>query len=118
MNLVGDMTTFKVTNDDVGVRGLQEGNKTPVVSGPVQPVKASNPVQKSPENIPVNTVPAGRKNYEPAHPHRRHADRRKTNTPVLLDTRSTHDRRTKTELSEDPENNDAIETLHGIDETV
>ena len=42
------MTTFKITNDDVGVRGLQEVNKTPVISGPVQPVKASNPVQKSP----------------------------------------------------------------------
>jgi len=111
------MTTFKITNDDIGVRGLQEANKTPVITGPVQPVKASNPVQKSPENIPLNTNQSERKHYESLHPHRRKTDRRKTNTPVLLDTRSVHDRRTKTQKS-DNENNDAIKTLHGIDETV
>jgi len=111
------MTTFKITNDDVGVRGLQEVNKTPVISGPVQPVKASNPVQKSPENIPLQSSLTERKNYEPPHPHRRHADRRKSNAPALLDTRSAHDRRTKTEITDD-ENNDALTTLHGIDEIV
>lgn len=47
------MMSFKITNDDLAVRGLQESNKTPVISGPVIPVKASNPVQKSPENIPL-----------------------------------------------------------------
>lgn len=31
------MTSFKITNDDVGLRGLQEKNKTPVVSGPLNP---------------------------------------------------------------------------------
>lgn len=112
------MTTFKITNDDVGVRGLREGNKTPAVTGPLQPVKASNPLQKSPENLPLRTEANERKHFEAANPHRRHTDRRKTSTPVLLDTRSNHDRRTKTDLSGDPENNDAIKTLHGIDETV
>lgn len=112
------MTTFKITNDDIGVRGLQETNKAPVVSGPVQPVKASNPVQKSPEHMPLNPAQAERKNLEPPQPHRRQADRRKLNTSVLLDTRSNHDRRIKTELSDDPEKNDALRTLHGIDETI
>lgn len=112
------MTTFKITNDDVGVRGLQQGNKTPVISGPVMPVKASNPVQKSPENIPVKPGQVERKHYEPQHPHRRHTDRRKTDTPVLLETRSSHDRRTKIERSDDTENNDDVTTLHGIDEIV
>lgn len=112
------MTTFNIINDDVGVRGLQEGNKTPVISGPVQPVKASNPVQKSPENIPLQSSLSERKQYEPQHPHRRHADRRKTNTPVLLETRSSHDRRTKVEKNDDAENNDEITALHGIDEIV
>lgn len=107
------MTTFKIINDDVGVRGLQEGNKTPVISGPVQPVKASNPVQKSPENLPLQPGMAERRNYESHPSHRRHADRRKNDSPVLLDTRSTHDRRTKTENSDDSEN-----TMHGIDEIV
>ncbi|MCW8900304.1 MAG: hypothetical protein OQK75_12535 [Gammaproteobacteria bacterium] len=111
------MTTFKITNDDIGVRGLQEANKTPVITGPVRPVKASNPVQKSPEHIPLNANQSERKHYESLGPHRRKSDRRKTNTPVLLDTRSVHDRRTKTQKSDD-ESNDAITTLHGIDETV
>ena len=108
------MTTFKITNDDIGVRGLQETNKTPVVSGPVQPVKASNPVQKSPEHMPMNPAQAERKNHETPHPHRRQADRRKVNQQVILDTRSIHDRRTKTEKTDD----DAMRTIHGIDETV
>lgn len=111
------MTTFKIINDDIGVRGLQEGNKTPVISGPVQPVKASNPVQKSPESLPLKPEIPDRRHHEPPHPHRRQADRRKTDSPVLLDTRSTHDRRTKTEKTDD-KNDDAITTLHGIDEIV
>ena len=111
------MTTFKIINDDVGVRGLQEANKSPVISGPVLPVKASNPVQKSPENMPLNLSQADRKNYE-HHPHRRQADRRKTDSPVLLDTRSQHDRRTKIEHSDDPDNDDTATTLHGIDEII
>lgn len=108
------MTTFKITNDDIGVRGLQEGNKKPVITGPLQPVKASNPVQKSPENILLNPKTAERKTHEAPQPQRRHADRRKVNQQVLLDTRSTHDRRTKT----DKTNEDAMNTLHGIDEIV
>jgi len=111
------MTSFKITNDDVGVRGIQEGNKTPVISGPVMPVKASNPVQKSPENLPFNLSQADRKNFE-HHPHRRQSDRRKIDSPVLLDTRGQHDRRTKIEHSNDPENDDTLTTLHGIDEMI
>ena len=57
------MTTFKITNDDVGVRGLQEGNKSPVITGPILPVKPSNPVQKSPENMPLNLSQADRKQW-------------------------------------------------------
>jgi hypothetical protein len=111
------MTSFKITNDDVGVRGLQEENKTPVISGPVMPVKASNPVQKSPENLPLNVAKTDRRNHEPLHPHRRQMDRRKTDTSVLLETRSQHDRRTKMERTDDDENNE-VKTLHGIDEVV
>lgn len=111
------MTTFKIINDDVGVRGLQEVNKSPVISGPVLPVKPSSPVQKSPENMPLNLSQADRKNYE-HHPHRRLADRRKTDIPVLLDTRSQHDRRTKIVHSDDPDNDDTAKTLHGIDEII
>ncbi|MDH5601734.1 MAG: hypothetical protein OEY78_10570 [Gammaproteobacteria bacterium] len=112
------MTTFKITLDDVAVRGLKENNKAPVISGPVQPVKASNPLQKSPEHIPVKTSLTGQNNYQPPHPRRRREDRRKEYIPVLLDTRSNHDRRTRTDLSEDQDKNDTIKTLHGIDETV
>lgn len=112
------MTSFKITTDDVGVRGIQEGNKTPVISGPVMPVKASNPVQKSPENLPLKPIQADRGSSELHHAHRRQGDRRKTNNPVLLETRNQHDRRTKIETVDDSENDDAVSTLHGVDEFV
>ena len=107
------MTSIKIINDDVGLRGIQEGNKTPVISGPVMPVKASNPVKKSPKYLPLQSGVTERRNHEPHPSHRRHADRRKTESPVLLDTRSSHDRRTKTENDDDTKN-----TMHGIDEIV
>ena len=62
------MTSFKITNDDLAVRGLQEGNKMPVISGPVLPVKASNPVQKSPENNQLQSGITERRSNDPHHP--------------------------------------------------
>lgn len=112
------MTSFKIINDDVGVRGLQEGNKTPVISGPVMPVKASNPVQKSPENIPLKSVQADRRGTDTHASQRRQMDRRKTDSSVLLDTRSQHDRRTKTGRREDAAEDEAASTLRGIDKIV
>jgi len=112
------MTSFKIINDDVGVRGLQEGNKTPVISGPVMPVKPSNPVQKSPENLPIKPEQVDRRSNESQQAQRRQIDRRKIDKSVLLDTRSQHDRRTKTGRSDDAENNDAVTTLRGIDEII
>ena len=112
------MTSFKIINDDVGVRGLQEGNKTPVISGPVMPVKASNPVQKSPENLPLNVAQTDRRNHETHHSDRRKVDRRKTDSSVLLETRSLHDRRTKIGKSDDAEKDNEVTTIHGIDEIV
>ncbi len=112
------MTSFKIVTDDVGVRGLQEGNKTPVISGPIMPVKASNPLQKSPENLPIKPIQADRSGHEAHHIQRRHADRRKSDHPVLLETRNQHDRRIKTEKIDDDENNGVETTLHGIDEIV
>ena len=113
------MTSFKIVTDDVGVRGIQEGNKTPVISGPVMPVKASNPVQKSPENLPLQPGQIDRGGGSEAHHvQRRYADRRKTDTTVVVETRSQHDRRTKNEKKDDSENADTVTTLHGIDEIV
>ena len=112
------MTSFKIINDDVGVRGLQESNKTPVISGPVMPVKPSNPVQKSPENLPIRPAQIDRRGSEADQAQRRQLDRRKTNSSVLLDTRSQHDRRTKTGRSDDAENNNTVTTLRGIDEII
>lgn len=112
-----NMTSFKISNDDPGVRGLQESNKTPVISGPVMPVKASNPVQKSPENLPLKSVQPDRRGNKSHQAQRRQFDRRKTDSSVLLDTRSQHDRRTKTGRSDDAKKNNAITILRGIDET-
>lgn len=112
------MTSFKITNDDVGVRGIQESNKSPVISGPVMPIKASTPVQKSPENHVLSSAAAEHKNHEHLHAHRRHDDRRKEQQHVLLETRSQLDRRSKTEHGDDPNNDDATTTQHGIDEMI
>lgn len=101
------MTLFKISPDDLSVRRLQEKNKLPAITGPVKPVNATHPVQPSPENAPINPLQA--KHQEP---HRRHTDRRQTDKPVILDTRSPHDRRTKTRHGDDDE------TMHGIDEEV
>ena len=106
------MTSFKITTDDQAVRGLQKDNKTPVISGPVLPVKASNPVQKSPENTPLQNLHSEKKQTELSHSQRRQQDRRKENQTVLLDTRSKHDRRVN-------ENEDESEHhFHGIDKLV
>ena len=106
------MTSFKITTDDQAVRGLQKDNKTPVISGPVLPVKASNPVQKSPENTPLQNISSENKHTELSHSQRRQQDRRKENQTVLLDTRSKHDRRVN-------ENEDESEHhFHGIDKLV
>jgi len=112
------MTSFKIINDDVGVRGLQEGNKTPVISGPVMPVKPSNPVQKSPENLPLKPAQIDRRANESQQAQRRQLDRRKKQSSVLLDTRSQHDRRTKTGRSNDAEKNETVTTLRGVDEII
>lgn len=113
------MTSVKIINDDVGLRGLQESNKTPVISGPVQPVKASNPLQKSPENIPMPPIKTENKQHQ-SHQlnQRRHYDRRKTDTSLLLETRNRHDRRIQNIKTDQNENDKENETLHGIDEIV
>jgi len=113
-----NMTSFKITNDDVGVRSLQESNKTPVISGPVMPVKPSNPLQKSPENLPIKPIQTDRRSGESHDTQRRQLDRRKADSSVLLDTRSQHDRRTKTGRSDDFEKDNTVTTLRGIDETI
>ena len=112
------MTSFKITNDDVAVRSLQENNKTPVISGPVMPVKASNPVEKSPENLSLQPVQVDRRGQKSQSSHRRQVDRRKTDSSVLLDTRSQHDRRTKTGRSTDENKDEELSKLRGIDEII
>ena len=107
------MTSFKINSDDQAVRGLQSDNKTPVISGPVLPVKASNPVEKSPENTPLQkNLSSNSKQLEQAHSHRRHQDRRKESRTLLFDTRSKHDRRVNEDIEESEHH------LHGIDKIV
>ena len=112
------MTSFKITNDDVAVRGLQESNKTPVISGPVMPVKATNPVQKSPEDLPIKPTQIDRRGKDAQQTDRRQSERRKKNNPVLLDTRGQHDPRTKTRRSDDAEQDNTDKISRGIDEIV
>lgn len=112
------MTSFKIINDDVAVRRLQESNKTPVISGPVMPVKASNPVQKSPEELPIKPIQIDRRAKDAHQTDRRQLDRRKKHSPVLLDTRVQHDPRTKSRRSDDAEQDTADKKVHGIDELV
>ena len=61
---------------------------------------------------------ADRRNAESPVTQRRQADRRKADNTVLLDTRNQHDRRTKTGRRADIDKDEAVITLHGIDEVV
>ena len=106
------MTSFKITNDDIAVRGLQETNKSPVISGPVLPVKASNPVQKSPEDLALRSSKFDRRSDNTPHSPRRQHERRQTNQTVLLDTRGKHDRR----VNEDEDDSELH--IHGVDKLV
>lgn len=107
------MTSFKIIPDDTGIRGIQSGGKQHAITGPVLPVKASNPVQPSPESLPPHPLPA-----DPRRVQRRQYDRRQRHDPVILDTRSKHDRRTKVTRSSDHAAGQEPTTLHGIDEEV
>ena len=112
------MTIFNISNDDIAVRRLQETNKTPVVSSAVTPVKASNPVQKSPENQNLSLSQIDRRNSEQQHSQRRQFDRRKNEGLVLFNTRSPHDRRIKTGRSDDEDKNILPTKQKGVDEIV
>ena len=106
------MSSFKINSDDLAVRGLLESNKSPAVSSPIMPVKASTPVQKSPEHIPLEAEQKDRRSTNTQQ--RRQDDRRKAESNVLLDTRNQHERRAKTGRDTDTE----INATRGIDETV
>ena len=112
------MTSFKITSDDVAVRGLQENNKTPVVSSPVAPVKASNPVQKSPENKTLQSLEVNRRNNDPDQSQRRQTERRKTEGSTLFDTRSAQERRTKIGRASDTGKDSSITKPKGLNEIV
>ena len=107
------MTSFKIIPDDASIRAIQGGSKQPAITGPVLPVKPSNPVQKSPETLPAQPLPS-----DPRRVQRRQYDRRQRHEPVILDTRSKHDRRTKVNRSSDHTAGEEPTTLHGIDEEV
>jgi len=106
------MTGFKIINDDIAVRGLQTDNKQPVVTGPVQPVKASNPVQEFTEEPRVKALEVNKRGEQ-----RSQVDRRQNEKPVLLDTRSQHERRIKNTRNSSTTENKTISPFHGLDET-
>ena len=112
------MTSFKISNDDFAVRALQENNKTPVISGPVTPVKASNPVPKSPEYLSLQSSNTERRHSEPYQSQRRQSDRRNADSRVLLDTRSQHNRRTALDRRNGDEEKKLISISRGIDEVI
>lgn len=107
------MTSFKINNDDYAVRGLQNTNKSPAITGPILPVKAASPIKKSPENFRLELEQAERESMRQHLTQRRHFDRRKEKQQVLLDTRISDDRRSKAEKLEDTNN-----SQHNIDEIV
>lgn len=105
------MTTFKISNDDTAVRDLQSNNKQPVVTGPVQPVKKSNPVEEFTQELRVKAQEVNKKGEQ-----RSQEDRRKKDKPVLLDTRSQHERRIKNTRTNKIGENKTVYPFHGVDE--
>ena len=107
------MTTFNIINDDTAVRDLKSSNKQPVVTGPVQPVKKSNPVQEFTQELRVKALEINQKDEQ-----RSQEDRRKKDKPVLLDTRSQHERRIKNSRSNKSDENKTNFQFHGLDEII
>lgn len=110
------MTNFRISADDIAVRALQENNKTPVVTGPVLPVNATKPVEITPGTTPDQPNKSAHQNAD-SFQLRRRSKRRKKKRPVLLDTRSTHDRRTQAHKNKS-ENISEVNAARGIDETI
>lgn len=106
------MTIFKINPDDQSVRNLQTDNKIPATTGSVQPVNSTKPVQPSPEQITYKPI-----QNDPHKVERRHLDRRQSEKPVILDTRSPHDRRTKIRHG-NSDGDESGKMQHGIDEEV
>ena len=100
------MTTIKLYRDDNGVRQLQNQNEAgPVtedveVVQPYPAVKTMAPKPFEEQARPVTSRPYTESPHTPE-PHsrgesdRRRRQRRRRNEPVLLDTRSRHERRTR-----------------------
>lgn len=112
------MTSFKINNDDLAVRSIQSTKKASITaSSPVTPVKASNPVQTSPENLPLKTAAVDKKTNDASGTPRQHEDRRKNDEAVLLDTRSLQDRRNNKDNKE-IDTSKSTTTSRSIDEIV
>ena len=103
------MTIFRINNDDLSTRGLQELNKQPVSTHEIRKTSPSRPVEKSPEQQQYR--PENRKEDE--YSQRQPYDRRQHKQKVQLDTRFVEDRR-----SENKTENNKNQLKHHLDELV
>lgn len=107
------MTSIKISNDDSGLRSLQQTNKTPATTGPVQAIAPAKPLAASSSKEGLKPRQAWQQQPVVVEHHRRQDNRRKKDIPVLLDTRSQHDRRVKGKADE---GEIKVSPLRGINE--
>jgi hypothetical protein len=108
------MQWLKLVNDDAGIQSLKAANRqTPVARGveslaPYPSVHRAQIGERRDNGAPV--PPRDRRRGD-----RRQGDRRQHDIPVLLDTRTAHDRRGLEDRRSDNTATDAPATRRGID---
>lgn len=85
------MTSINLIPDDLGVQRLKSENAQPSTTRAVTPV-APYPTEQANQPHPRPPVPARARN-EQRKRERRRGERRRKQDPILLDTRSSQDRR-------------------------
>lgn len=91
------MPTFNFPIDAVGTEGLRHTNTVPGITNAPSPVQDTARIHPEHSTTIRTIVPRkDRRNTD-----RRMRDRRKQDLPVLLDTRSQHDRRTTSRRRQD-----------------
>jgi hypothetical protein len=99
------MTFINLIPDDLGVQRLKSENAQPGATRAVTPVEPY-PSQQANQPAPL-PVPPRRKRREQRKAERRRQERRQQQDPVILDTRSSQDRRQVSDRREDEAENKA-----------
>ncbi len=93
------MTTTPINRDDKGINALKSSNTQPSSSGPTEEIMPYPAIH--PEGSRESRARRPQQHRRQRSGDRRHEERRTKRSPVLLDTRLPHDRRTRARRGSD-----------------